>query len=291
MKCLDCQAARRDFPQEALFKNFKENYRSEELKKLSEILYQIPPVPPHTSPLKFIKNLMEKQPKGSYLLQKMKVFIERLEEYGNFDVDQNQRAEENIQKLEIEAKHEYNNRASHKSYLDTMNNILRDIEDKIKLTCLQFNQNTSLTLKKAALAIAKGKNLPENANLKIRQNKNAQGRFTIDYLIKRKILTAIDLPEAIKKNASAYFTERDNGEFDVRIVIREDRNYLCVPRDPIEVKIIGFEIKADKLKAMRRTMNFRAQTSFEHGKLTFNVFQLVRMLSSLIGKCKQAFFI
>ena len=102
-------------------------------------------------------------------------------------------------------------------------------------------------------------------------------------MFKKNILATLDLPETIKKNTSFYFTEIESGAFEVRIVLREDRNYLCLPRDPIEVKIMGFSIGVDKLKAMRRTMNFRAQTSFEDGKVTFNVFEFVRMLGSLLG--------
>ena len=290
MKCLECQAIRRDFPVESLFKNFQQDFISEELDVFTQILNEIPPIPPQVSPLKFIRNFQEKQPPGTYLLQKLKNFSERLEEIGNMEIDPEARAEENIQRLDVEARHEYNKRASHKSYLDTMNDILGRIEDKIKLIYLQFNQNTLLTLRKTSYAIAKGKNMPEIGTSSGKKSKRAQGRFTVDYLFKKKILLFLDLPETIRKNTSFYFTERDNGAFDVRVVLREDRNYLCLPREPIEVKILGFEIDVDKLKAMRRTMNFRAQTSFENGKLTFNVFQFVRMLGSLLGKCKQADF-
>ena len=289
MKCVECSAIRRDFPKEALFKNFQQAYINEELRMFTEILYEIPPIPPNISPFKFIQNLQEKNQNGTYLMQKLKAFVELLQEIGNNELLPDQRAEENILRLEHEAKFEFKLRESHKAYLDTMNNMLGDIEDKIKLICLQFNQNTLTTLRQASAAIAKGKNTIEAAATN-KKSKRAQGRFTVDYLFKKNILASLDLPETIKKNTSFYFTEIESGAFEVRIVLREDRNYLCLPRDPIEVKIMGFSIGVDKLKAMRRTMNFRAQTSFEDGKVTFNVFEFVRMLGSLLGKCKQADF-
>lgn len=290
MKCAECSAIRRHFPEEALFKNFQQTYISPELEMFTQILYEIPPVPPSVSPYKFILDIQEKQQSGTHLLQKLKVFKEILEEIGNSELDPLKRAEDNIQRLENEAKFEYNLRASHKAYLDSMNTMLGDIEDKIKLICLQFNQNTIVTLRQASIAVAKGKNTMDTGNFTLKNSKRAQGRFTVDYLFKKHILDTLELPESIKKNTSFYFTEVDDGAFDVRVVLREDRNYLCLPRDPIEVKIMGFSITVDKLKAMRRTMNFRAQTSFENGKVTFNVFQFVRMLGSLLGKCKQADF-
>lgn len=289
MKCIECTAIRRDFPKEALFKNFQQNFINEELTMFTQILYEIPPIPPHVSPFKFIENMQEKQQSGTFLMQKLKTFVEILKEIGNQDLPPDQRAEDNILRLEFEANFEYKLRESHKAYLDSMNNTLGDIEDKIKLICLQFRQNTIATLKQASAAIARGKNTIESGS-STKRSKRAQGRFTVDYLFKKKILSSLDLPETIKKNTSFYFTEIESGAFEVRIVLREDRNYLCLPREPIEVKIIGFSIGVDKLKAMRRTMNFRAETSFENGKVTFNVFEFVRMLGSLLGKCKQAEF-
>ena len=289
MKCIECSAIRRDFPREALFKNFQQTFVNEELSMFTQILYEIPAIPPHVSPFKFIENLQEKQQTGTFLMQKLKAFVEILRDIGNQDLPPEQRAEDNILRLEYEAKYEYRLRESHKAYLDSMNNTLGDIEDKIKLICLQFNQNTIATLKQASAAIARGKNTIESG-AEAKRSKRAQGRFTVDYLFKNRILSSLELPETIKKNTSFYFTEIESGAFEVRIVLREDRNYLCLPREPIEVKIIGFSIGVDKLKAMRRTMNFRAETSFENGKVTFNVFEFVRMLGSLLGKCKQSEF-
>jgi alpha-tubulin suppressor-like RCC1 family protein len=290
MKCLECSALRRDFPEEALFKNFKQFYISDELSMFTDILNEIPPIPPKIPILNFILDFQDKQPSGSYLLQKLKIFVEKLSEIGNVELDQEDRAQANIERLEMEAEHEYNLRASHKAYLDSMNNMLTDIEDKIKLICLQFSQNTIVTLKQASAAVAKGKNVYEDISSNKRGPKKAQGRFSVDYLFKKKILDKLDLPESIRKNTSFYFTEVEDGAFDARIVLREDRNYLCLPREPIEVKILGFRISMNKLKDMRRTMNFRSQTSFENGKVTFNVFPFVRMLGSLLGKSKQGDF-
>lgn len=290
MKCSECLAIRRDFPSEALFKNFKQNYISEELEMFTQLLYEIPTVPPHICPMDFMRDLQEKQMPDSYLLQKLKAFISKMDEIGPYGNKSEGTLETSIKRLDREARFEYELRLSHKSYLDSMNNILGKIEDKIKLDCLQFNQNTILTLRQASIAVAKGKNTFNEVGFSNKKTKRAQGRFTVDYLFKKKILDELALPETIKKNTSFYFTEIEDGAFDVRVVLREDRNYLCFPREPIEVKVIGFEIDVDKLKAMRRTMNFRARTSFENGKVVFNVFQFVRMLGSLLGKCKQSDF-
>ena len=290
MKCTECLALRRDFPKEALFKNFKQYYISEELSMFTQILYEIPAVPPHISPIKFIRDLQDKQPPGSYLLQKLKEFVTKIEEIGNPELEGDERSEKNILRMDTEAKFEYELRANHKAYLDTMNSKLGDLEDKIKLICLQFSQNTKSTLSQCAIAVAKGKNVVTLNSESKKRSRKAQGRFTVDYLFKKKILDELGLPDTIKKNTSFYFTEIEDGAFDVRVVLKEDRNYLCLPREPIEVKIIGFEIDVEKLKAMRRTMNFRSRTSFESGKVIFNVFYLVRMLGSLLGKCKQGDF-
>lgn len=54
------------------------------------------------------------------------------------------------------------------------------------------------------------------------------------------------------------FTERNNGGFFIRVVLHESRDWLCVPRAPREVKLLGFDISAEKIREMRRTMNSRA---------------------------------
>ncbi|CAG9311008.1 unnamed protein product [Blepharisma stoltei] len=287
MKCLECEAVRREFPIEALINCFRPFYNSKELLAFVNILHDIPRIPPKITPHKFMKNIVEKDKSDFSMAHKINGFFRSILDNKPIEKTEDEAIEDAIKDFEIQAKHEYDLRTGHRAYLDSINQMLLEVEEEIRLGCNQFQQNTRTILKQASLAIKTGKNTSEVKFNDASTNKRAQGRFNIDYLKKKKILINMNVPPAVMKNTIFLFTETETGSFDVKVVLVENRNYICLPRAPIEVKLMGFEIEPDKLKAMRRTMNFRAETSFLDGKVSFNVFQLVRLLGSLLGKCKQ----
>lgn len=287
MKCLECEAVRREFPVEALIVCFQPFYVSKELSAFVDILHDIPAIPPHITPYTFLNNLLEKQKHDIIMTHKIDAFLRSLREKCDETKNEEEFIEAEIKELERRAQHEYDLRNGHRAYLESMGQMLGELEDQIKLGNLQFQQNTRIILRQASIALSTGKNTNELGIDNKTPVKRAQGRFNIDYLIKKKVLISMNVPSAVMKNTIFLFTETEVGSFDVKVVLVENRNYICLPRAPIEVKLMSFEIDSEKLKAMRRTMNFRAETSFLNGKVSFNVFQLVRLLGSLLGKTKQ----
>ena len=290
MKCKECTSVRRDFPAENIFQNYKPEHCSTELKMFLELLQNIPEVPPSVKPQEFLLSLVEKDKVSHQVQNTIRKFLKRLLKQGSKNLTKKQRVDEMISLLEFQAKHDYELRVLHKSYQDSIFQMLGQIRDEIKLEILKFNQNTKDKLLKALENSASFEYLknPTKKDSVQTNSCKAQGRFTVEYLLAEGILIDYNLPKVVAKKTICYFSETSTGSFEVRIVLKDTKTTRCLSSKNLELKLVGFEITPEKLKAMRRTMNSRAHTSFADGRVTFDVFGLVRMLGSLLGNSKKS---
>jgi hypothetical protein len=280
MNCTECRAKRRDFPPEALNKFYVPVYESEELSMFINLLSALPTIPSHIPISKYLKNIQEKLDDKNNLKYQMKSFKKLLMEKGNQKIGPEKRYKEELRRLEMEAEAEFKHRCAHRAYIDSMKGVLSAMDELFKLELQHFSRNTQTILKQAeAQLITPDGSKPKKS---IKKSKT-QGRFTVHFLIKNNVVEDLELPESLRKKTFFIFTELEGGSFDVRVILHESRDWLCLPRTAREAKLFGFEISGDKMIEMRRTMNYRSLTSFEDGKVTFNVFNLVKLLSDLLG--------
>ena len=80
MKCSQCNATRRDFPSEALFKCFKQTYSGPFLELFIEIIYELPPIPPKLGPLNYMKNYIERDKSHSNMVSRIKTLLSHINE-------------------------------------------------------------------------------------------------------------------------------------------------------------------------------------------------------------------
>mmetsp|Transcript_10952 Transcript_10952/g.21429 ORF Transcript_10952/g.21429 Transcript_10952/m.21429 type:complete len:1763 (+) Transcript_10952:24-5312(+) len=280
MKCEECSAWRRTFPESNIIKCYEPKYDQPIMKQFANLMLVLHDIPPNVNLPKYLTQVKESKTKGSSTYLDIKFFLKSLvkESKALYSATDERSIEKTLTQLEFQIKEEAMLRAAHRGYIDSLNKLLAEIDDKMGMQVNDFNRNVFPLISSALTMIN------ERAAASTTFLPKAQGRVSVASLFKQQVLESIDLAVSIRKTTFFYFTEVEDGSFDVKVILQEERRYLCVTRAPLEVKMMQFRITADKLRAMRRTMNFRALTSFEEGKVTFNVFYLVRLLGRMLGQ-------
>jgi alpha-tubulin suppressor-like RCC1 family protein len=280
VKCEECSAWRREFPESNVIKCFKPLHDLPILKQFSSLLMNLHDIPPNVNLPKYLEQVMISKQKGSALYLEIKFFLKSLrkESRALFDAEDDSSIDRTLLQLETQSKEDASYRAAHRGYIDSLMKMLLDIEEKMNMQILDFRRNVSPLINTTLDTVQqRGHSTPTFIP-------KAQGRVSVASLFKQGVLEDLDLAANIRKTTFFYFTEMDDGSFDVKVVLQEERRYLCVSRAPLEVKMMQFQITSEKLRSMRRTMNFRAKTSFQEDKVVFNVFHLVRLLGRMLGQ-------